>query len=125
MATDPKKKASTKPKTSAVTSHELTTKKGSKVGVSKSSVDNAKAKKGVFKSRGTYKGKVVKGKNGEVSGIKTNDGKFHRATNPAERKEVMKKLAYDKKLFSADDKKHKGVTKRFATAERKSKVSSK
>ena len=128
MVTEPKKKkASTKPKASALTGkkdYELTTKKKTNVSVSKSAVDNAKQKKGVFKSIPDYKGKVVKGKKGEVTGVKTHDGKFHRATTPEERRKVQEKLTYDKKLHAASKKKRAGVQKRFSTAKKKPSVSS-
>ena len=101
-----KKKRAAKP-------YKMKTKGGGSISVGKKAVDSAKAKSGMFKSRGSFKGKMLS------SGYKAHDGSFTRVSDPVSKKKAMSKMAYDKKLFKADSTMHANRTKRFASAKRK------
>ena len=121
MATDPKKKSSTKVKESAVTGrkrkYEVTQPDGSKVNVSKSLKTAAKNKTGIMKSRGTYKGKELVDDTGRAFGIKLNDGTVKKSKgNKKVMNKLMDELARDKKMFGKSDTKQKARQERIGKA---------
>ncbi len=107
--TDPKKKQTKR-------THTMKTKLGGNVDIKKKTVEDAKAGRGAFKKPVEYKGKIIKGRSGKMSGYKTHDGKYTRTTNPVDRKKAEKKIAYDKKLQAARAKDKADRNKRFANA---------
>lgn len=91
-------------------------KTGGKVYVSKKSVKDAREKKGVFKERAAYKGKVVRDEKGKMYGVKTHNGKFHRANDDASRRKAIKKYEYDKRVHRGDSIAHSKTIKAFQKA---------
>lgn len=107
QGTDPKKKKIIK------------TKSGGNASVSQKTVDDAKANKGVFKERPKYKGKVIKNKDGSMSGIKKHDGSYTRTTGPVARRKAAKDLEYDRRLHRKDSISHSQTIKTFQNAKKK------
>jgi hypothetical protein len=98
---------------------EYEVKKGSsKTPVTKKSVKDAKAKKGVFKERSAYKGKVVRDEKGNMAGVKTHSGKFIRTKDPVERHKAKQVLKKDRKYHKSDSISHSKRIKRFQSAKK-------
>lgn len=95
---DPNKKVSSPAKKQGKSY--VKTKSGGRLKVSKKSVEDARSGTGAFKKAAPYKGRVVKGKSGKMSGIIKDDGSYTRTTNPVARKKAKAALAKDKKLHS-------------------------
>ena len=93
----------------------INTKTGSTVEINKSTSTQAKKKQGKYFKEDSYKGTTVKNKSGKTSSVRLNSGKVIKATNSVSRKNAEKALAYDKKVFTAQQKKKSARTKRMAT----------
>ena len=98
--------------------YQVKTKTGSKVLLKKKTIEDARARRGVFQKPKPYKGSVIKDKAGNMTGYKTHDGKYTRVTNTVDRKKAAKKIAYDKKLHAHNAKNKESRNKRVSDAKR-------
>lgn len=92
----------------------IKTKVGSTVEINKSTSTQAKKKQGKYFKEDSYKGAAVKNKSGKISAVRLNSGKVIKATNSVSIKNAEKALAYDKKVFTAQQEKKSARTKRMA-----------